>query len=333
MSRIRSAARSRSELPGAIGLVSLKRILVTGATGFVGGAVVPELARLGDVVAVACRPVAGAARTELVTDLAEPHDWRRLLDGVTDVVHLAARVHVMRDDEAGAAATLRVNFEATRALATASAEAGVGRFVFLSTVKVNGDSTAERPFTPDDMPRPIGAYAVSKHRAEEALAALPGAMERVILRPPLVYGPGVKGNFAALLRLCRAGLPLPLGAVANRRSLIAVENLASAIAATVAAPPGEGTRRYLVRDGEDLSTGDLVRRLAAAMDRRGRLVPIPPSWLEGALRIAGGAELAERLLHSLQVDDSAFRRDYRWQPPATVDAALAATARAYLAGR
>jgi nucleoside-diphosphate-sugar epimerase len=310
----------------------LKRILLTGATGFVGRAVLPELALLGEVVALARRPVAGAARTALVADLAEPHDWRTLLEGVTDVVHLAARVHVMKDDEAGAAATLRVNFEATRALAAAAAEAGVGRFVFLSTVKVNGDSTAERPFTPSDAPRPVGAYAVSKHRAEEALAALPGTMERVILRPPLVYGPGVKGNFAALLRLCRAGLPLPFGAVANRRSLIAVENLASAIAACIAAPPGEGTRRYLLRDGDDLSTGHLVRRLAAAMGRPSRLVPVPRSWLEGALRIAGRPELAERLLHSLQVDDSAFRCDYQWQPPVTVEAALAATARAFLAG-
>lgn len=319
-------------MPGGIGLASLKRILLTGATGFVGSAVLPELARLGEIVAVARRPVAGVARTELVADLAEPHDWRRLLEGVTDVVHLAARVHVMKDDAAGAAATLRVNFEATRALAAAASEAGVGRFVFLSTVKVNGDSTAERPFAPSDSPRPAGAYAVSKYRAEEALAALPGTMERVILRPPLVYGPGVKGNFAALLRLCRAGLPLPFGAVANRRSLIAVENLASAIAACIAAPPGGGTRRYLLRDGVDLSTGDLVRRLAAAMGRPGRLVPIPPSWLEGALRIAGRAELAERLLHSLQVDDSAFRCDYQWQPPVTVDAALAATARAFAGG-
>lgn len=310
----------------------MKRILLTGATGFVGRAVLPELALLGEVVALARRPVAGAARTALVADLAEPHDWRTLLEGVTDVVHLAARVHVMKDDEAGAAATLRVNFEATRALAAAAAEAGVGRFVFLSTVKVNGDSTAERPFTPSDAPRPVGAYAVSKHRAEEALAALPGTMERVILRPPLVYGPGVKGNFAALLRLCRAGLPLPFGAVANRRSLIAVENLASAIAACIAAPPGEGTRRYLLRDGDDLSTGHLVRRLAAAMGRPSRLVPVPRSWLEGALRIAGRPELAERLLHSLQVDDSAFRCDYQWQPPVTVEAALAATARAFLAG-
>jgi nucleoside-diphosphate-sugar epimerase len=309
----------------------LKRILLTGATGFVGRAALPALSRLGEVVAVARRPVAGATRTELVADIADPRDWRPLLEGITDVVHLAARVHVMKDDETGEAASMRVNFEATRALAVASAEAGVGRFVFLSTIKVNGDTTADRPFTPSDPPHPVGAYAVSKHLAEEALAALPAGMERVILRPPLVYGPGVGGNFAALLRLCRTGLPLPLGAVANRRSLIAVENLASAIATCVAAPSATGVCRYLLRDGDDLSTAELVRRLAAAMGRPSRLVPVPPSWLAAALRIAGRAELAERLLASLQVDDSDFRRDYRWRPPVGVDAALAATARAFVA--
>jgi nucleoside-diphosphate-sugar epimerase len=279
------------------------------------------------VVALARRPVAGAARTHLVEDLATVADWRPLLEGVTDVVHLAARVHVMGDDASGEAAFMRVNFAATGNLATAAAELGVARLVFLSTVKVNGDTTYARPFTEVDPPRPVGPYAASKYRAEQALAEIAGGMERIILRPPLVYGPGVKGNFAALLRLCRSGLPLPFGAVENRRSLVSVANLASAIAAAVAAPTREGCRTYLLRDGEDLSTPALIRRLAAALGRRARLVDVPPGWLAAALRLAGRGELAERLLGSLQVDDGAFRRDYGWRPPLSVDEGLAAAVR------
>jgi nucleoside-diphosphate-sugar epimerase len=305
----------------------VRRILVTGATGFVGRAVLPELARLGELVAVARRAVPEAARSHLVPDIAEVADWGAFLDGVTDIVHLAARVHVMGDDPEGEAGFMRVNLAATEALASAAAAAGVARFVFLSTVKVNGDATHSHPFTEGDPPRPVGPYAVSKLRAETMLTGLRTGMERVILRPPLVYGPGAKGNFAALLRLCRSGLPLPFGAVDNRRSLLAAANLASAIAACVAAPRRDGARTYLLRDGEDVSTPDLVRRLAAALGRRARLVPVPPSWLGAALRTVGRGELAERLLGSLQVDDGAFRRDYGWRPPLGLSDGLAAAAR------
>ena len=305
-------------------------ILVTGATGFVGGALLPVLAPHHRLV-LAQRRAGGAASgaaIRIVGDIGPRTDWSAALRDVDQVVHLAAHVHVTAAD-ADPAPFMRVNRDGTRHLAEKAARAGISRFVFLSSVKVHGDASGERPFRESDAPHPVDPYGQSKWAAEQALAevAAESAMEIVILRPPLVYGPAAKANFRTLVRLCLLGVPLPFGAIDNQRSLIYSGNLADAIRCVLAAPLQRGCRTYLLRDGTDLSTGDLVRRLAAAVNREARLPALPPDWLRGALRLVGKGAAADRLLASLAVDDSRFRADYAWRPPYTVDEGLARTAR------
>jgi nucleoside-diphosphate-sugar epimerase len=244
------------------------------------------------------------------------------LRGIDCVVHLAGRAHVTGDP----ASFRRINTAGTLRLAEAAQRGGVARFVFLSSVKVNGETTTARPFRDDDTPQPAGPYGESKWAAEQALAQLAaaGRMEVVILRPPLIYGPGVKANMLALLRLCRRGVPLPFGAIDNRRSLLYLGNLVDAIRRVVEAPAQPGCRTYLLRDGEDLSTATLVRALAAGLGRPARLLPIPPRFLAAALALAGKSAAGERLLGSLTVDDSRFRADFGWRPPYSVEAGIAA---------
>jgi nucleoside-diphosphate-sugar epimerase len=315
----------------------VSRILVTGAGGFVGSALLPLLLPRHRLVLAQRRPPDRAppegAEIRVVGEIGPDAEWSAALRDVDQIVHLAAHVHV-GDATADPATFMRVNAEGTKRLAEAASRAGINRFVFLSSVKVLGDASGEQPFRESDPPHPEDAYARSKWAAEQALAALatPNArmlrpMEIVILRPPLVYGPGAKANFRALVRLCLLGIPLPFGAVENRRSLIYSGNLADAIARVVAAPPRPGCRTYLLRDGRDLSTGDLVRGLAAGINREARLPAVPPDWLRAALRLIGKGAAADRLLGSLAVDDSRFRADYGWQPPYGVDEALALTAR------
>jgi nucleoside-diphosphate-sugar epimerase len=317
-------------------IAPVSRILITGATGFVGAALRRVLAPRHRLV-LAQRRAGGAApdgEIRIVGDIGPQTDWSAALRDVEQVVHLAAHVHVAAAD-ADPAPFMRVNREGTRRLAAAAARAGIGRFVFLSSVKVHGDSSGDGVFRESDTPHPADPYGRSKWEAEQALATLAGAsaMEIVILRPPLVYGPGAKANFRALVKLCLLGVPLPFGAIDNRRSLIYSGNLADAIACVVAAPlpsdsrTGRGCRTYLVRDGTDLSTGDLVRRIAAGVNREARLPALPPDWLRGALRLIGKGAAADRLLASLAVDDARFRADYAWRPPYTVDEGLALTAR------
>jgi nucleoside-diphosphate-sugar epimerase len=293
---------------------------VTGAGGFVGRALVPALERAGLGVRTAGRAELGAVGPDT--------KWREALAGIDAVVHLAARVHVMKEDAAAAEAEYdRVNHLGTVRLAEAAAQAGVRRLVFLSSVKVNGEATGEKAFAPEDTPAPVDAYGRSKLAAERALAeiAAAGRLEAITLRPPLVYGPGVKANFLALLRLCAAPWPLPFGAVDNRRSLVFVGNLADAIVTCLGAETPTPFATYLVRDDEDLSTAALIRRIRAAMGRPAGLVGVPPRLLDSALRALGRGALADRLLSSLQVDDRAFRRDFRWRPPFVSREALAET--------
>lgn len=300
----------------------MTRILVTGASGFVGQALCPELRRRGHEVVAASRAEVG--------DIGPATDWP--LAGIEAVVHLAARVHVMADAAADPWGEYRrVNVEGTRRLAEQAAGAGVRRLVFLSSIKVNGDDSGERPFTEDDPPDLDDPYGRSKWQAEQALAEVAGAsgLEVVTVRPPLVYGPGVKANFLALMRACRRRLPLPLGAVANRRSLIGLNNLVDALALCVAHPAAAG-RTYLVRDGEDLSTPELIRRLSRALGVAPRLLRVPPALLRLGGRIAGRRAAVERLLGSLVVDDSRIRRELGWVPPVPVDDGLARTARWFL---
>jgi nucleoside-diphosphate-sugar epimerase len=311
-------------------------VLVTGASGFVGRALCAALIAHGSTVRGAVR--SGASTQDLargcapavVGDVGPDTDWREALSGVTAVAHLAARVHVMRERSVDPlAAFRRVNVEGTLQLARSAAAAGVARLVFLSSVKVNGESSA-RPLTEVARPAPSDAYGVSKWEAEQALSGVSRetGLPIVVLRPPLVYGPGVKANFLRLMAAVERGVPLPLGSIDNRRSLVYLGNLVDAIRMCLT-HPGVAGRTYFVADGEDLSTPALVRRLAAALAVRPRLWPIPPAALAGLGALTGRRAAIERLTGSLQVDIGALRRDTGWSPPFSVDQGLAATARWY----
>jgi len=307
------------------------KIAIVGAGGFVGRTLVARLTADGHDVVPIVRTPRGMAGERRVEDIGPDTDWSGLLGDAEAVVHLAARVHVM-DDRAADPITLyrRVNVEGTLNLARQAAAAGVRRFLFLSSIKVNGEASAPgRPFRADDPPRPEDPYGISKWEAEDGLAAIrrQTAMEIVVVRPPLVHGPGVAGNFAALMRALRRGLPLPLGkAGGNRRSLVGIDNLADFIALALAHPAAAG-RVLLVADGEDLSTRDLLRRLAAAMGRKARLLPVPLSLLRLGARLVGKRAAADRLLGDLQVDIGESRDLLGWSPPLSVDEGLRRAAR------
>ena len=302
-------------------------ILVTGASGFVGRALCARLVADGRAVrALHGRQPAPAGTEAVRVDLAAGPDWPAVLAGVGAVVHLAGMAHV----PVGAAArdaVWRVNVRATEALGRAAAAAGV-RLVFVSSAKVLG---ATGSFTDASPPAPPDLYAESKWAAEQALAAIPG-LDYVILRPPLVYGPGVGANFLRLLKLMDTRLPLPFAAVEARRSLIGVANLADAIMTCLGT--GEPERRaYLVSDGEAPTLAELLRRIAAALGRPARLYPLPVALLAALARLGGQAGLVERLFSDLVVDDREFRIAYGWQAPVPLAAGLAATAAWYRAGQ
>ncbi len=309
---------------------------MTGASGFVGSALVPALHARGWQVRAAVRTSASSHGADEEVCVASIDDVRRWADAVRDidcVVHLAARVHVMNDTATDPLSAFRqINVRGTRALAHAAAQAGVRRLVFLSSIKVNGESTTGRaPFTEDDPPAPVDPYGVSKREAEDELLELGrgGPMEAVVIRPPLVYGPGVKANFHAMMRWLQRGVPLPLGAIHNRRTLIGLDNLVDLVA-TCLVHPSAANQVFLAGDGEDLSTTALLRRLAAALDAPARLVPFPASWLEIAAALLGRRAVAQRLCGNLQVDISKARRMLAWEPPLTVDEGLRRTAAEFL---
>ncbi len=307
-----------------------RNVLVTGANGFVGRAVCDYLAHKGHTVSGAARnpkTVPVVARPRLIGDLGPDTDWMDALFNVDVVVHLAARAHVMSEDpEAAAAAYATVNTEGTLHLAEAAASAGIKRFIFVSTIKVNGESTDLRPFTELDVAMPADPYAVSKWEAEMALWQVARAfkMEVVVLRPPLIYGPGVKGNFRSLLDLLNYRLPLPLGGIRNKRSLIFVGNLAGAIEVCLTHPhaPGE---TFLVKDDESLSTSKLIRRIDHAAGRRSRLFPVPRFILRLFGLLTGKSEAVARLTESLTVDDGRIRARLNWQPDFSTDHGLKET--------
>jgi UDP-4-keto-D-QuiNAc 4-reductase len=317
------------------------KVLITGATGFVGSAVIARIARDGQHEARAVsrqRSPTGAGQIEHVSigDLESEVDWRSAVRGVGAIVHTAARVHVMRDTAGDPlAAFRRVNVDATLGLARRAAEAGVRRFVFLSSVKVNGEETfPDRPFRPDDVPSAQGAYALSKLEAETGLERLStsSGMQVVIIRPPLVYGPGVKANFRSLMTWLRKGIPLPFGAVtANRRSLVALDNLVDLLV-TCITHPNAGDQKFLVSDGEDLSTADLLTRLGAALHHPARLIRVSPLLLDIAGRPLG-RDFARRLLASLQVDIRKTRDLLGWAPPIGVNEGLRRAADAFGSSR
>jgi nucleoside-diphosphate-sugar epimerase len=317
-------------------------VLVSGGNGFVAKALIPVLLGRGERVVATVRSLPARAGEVHIGDIDTGTDWSAVLCDCAAVVHLAARVHVMHDQTAEPLeAFRRVNTAGTLNLARQAANAGVRRFVFISTVKVNGDGcpsldpcAVTRVYREGDSPAPLGAYAVSKWEAEQGLREIARrtGMDLVILRPPLVYGPGAGGNFLRLMRLVARGVPLPFAAVANRRSLLYVGNLVDAIAHCLAYPAAAG-KTYLLSDGEDLSTPELVRRMALAMGRPARLLPLPVGVLRWVSGLLGKVDEAERLLGTLLIDSSAIRRDLDWRPPFSVHAGLAATAQWFGHGR
>ena len=310
-------------------------VLVTGATGLVGSAVLQALhSRTGSAARGAVRNgveatvgSAGPIWTP-VGDIGPACDWSQALADMRHVIHTAARVHIMRDAATDPLAEFRkVNVGGTVSLARQSAAAGVRRFILLSSIKVNGEQTEPgHAFASDDEPNPQDAYAISKHEAEVGLRAIAAdtGMEVVIIRPPLVYGPGVKANFVALLRAVARGVPLPLGSIHNLRSLIALPNLVDFIL-TCLTHPAAANQTFVVCDGEDLSTPDLVRRMARAMDRPARLLPVPPSMLIAGAALVGKRAAAERLCGNLQIDNRKARDLLGWTPPIDVDEGLCRT--------
>jgi len=307
------------------------RILVTGANGFVGGPVCRTLRDAGHQVVGAIRrelPPPPGIDYRLVGGLGPDTDWRAALEGIEAVVHLAARTHVMNETEADPlAAFRRVTRDGAISLASQAAAAGARRLIFLSSVKVNGESTPpDRPFRTEDPPTPQDAYGIAKAEAE-AVLRLQGGLDLTILRPPLVHGPGVKGNLLTLIGALRRRLPLPLGAIANRRSLIGVANLADAIRFCLETPATIGGT-FLVRDGKDVSTPELIRRLGAALGHRPLLLPLPVGLLRFAAKLTGRQAAFERLTGSLAVDDGPLRR-LGWQPPQSLDQGLEAMAASF----
>jgi nucleoside-diphosphate-sugar epimerase len=274
-----------------------------------------------------------SGRVEIIQvgDIGPTTDWGAALAGMDCVVHLAARTHVIHDTASDPLAEYRrINLDATAALARAAAAAGVRRLVFLSSIKVNGERTASTPFTEDDVPRPEDAYGTSKWEAEQALwkIAAETKLEVVVLRAPLVYGPGVKGNFLKLMNAVAHGIPLPLASLHNHRSLIYVGNLVAALISCIERPAAAG-KTFLVADDGDISTPELIRAMATALGTPARLVSFPPALLYTAAALFGKTAAVSRLAGSLQLDSSRIRHVLGWQPEYTLKQGLAETARWY----
>ncbi|CAI8831394.1 UDP-glucose 4-epimerase [Pseudomonas sp. IT-P12] len=310
-------------------------ILLTGASGFVGGAILNRLnhEKTRKVVA-AVRSESSLGRQSVQKVIVPSFDgltrWEEHLVGKDIVIHSAARVHVMNDVDADPLAAFRkVNVDATLNLARQAAAVGVRRFVFISSIKVNGEGTAQdRAYTADDVPAPMDPYGISKMEAEQGLRELAAetGMEVVIIRPVLVYGPGVKANFLNMMRWLYKGVPLPFGAIRNSRSLVALDNLVDLVL-TCVDHPRAANETFLVSDGEDLSTTALLTKMAKALEKPARLIPVPSWIIESGAGLLGKSGLSQRLCGSLQVDISKTRDLLDWTPPLSVDEALAITAK------
>lgn len=303
-------------------------ILLTGSTGFLGRSLAKDIAGQRDCLLSVSLRSAGSNCPYMhfeIPDLTIATDWTAALANQQVVIHAAARAHIMKDEVADPLAEYRkVNVDGTINLARQAAEAGVKRFIFISSIKVNGEQTPlGKPFTAADVPAPEDAYGISKFEAEQGLQLLAKetGMEMVIIRPPLVYGPGVKGNFANMNRLVAKGLPLPLGAVHNQRSLVSLDNLVDLII-TCIDHPAAANQVFLAGDGQDLSTTELLKGVAKAMGKPSRLLPIPAGLLLFGASILGKKAMAQRLLGSLQVDITKTRQVLGWRPPLTVEQGL-----------
>lgn len=312
------------------------KVLVTGANGFVGKALCKSMESNGWHVRGTVRSAEQAAKLPAgvevvqIESIGEETDWSDALAGVDTVVHLAARVHVMNDTATDPLSAFRqVNVAGTERLARMAATNSVKRFVYISSVKVNGEG-ALTPYTEHAASAPQDPYGVSKWEAEQILhkIAAETGLEIGILRPPLVYGPGVKANFLRLFKIVDRGIPLPLDSINNHRSLIYLGNLVDAIVACINHPKASG-RTYLVSDDEDVSTPELIRSVAAALDRPARLFPFPPTLMRFAGKLFGKSDAVERLISSLTIDSSKIRQELGWKPPYTLEQGLRETVKWY----
>jgi nucleoside-diphosphate-sugar epimerase len=317
------------------------KVLITGASGFVGSAAVTSFASAGwFVVAQSRNPLNGKFLSTNIQSLQfSPVDaalWQSVLTGCDAVLHTAARVHQVNDTSTNPLADYRaVNTEQTLGLARNAASHGVKRFVFLSSIKVNGEWTSENhPFRADDVPAPVDPYGISKHEAETGLReiAMQTGMQVVIVRPPLVYGPGAKANFLTMMRWLERGVPLPLGAIHNQRSLIGLGNLVDLLEKCIT-HPAAANQTFLASDGQDVSTTELLRVLAQALQVKPRLIPVPQAVLEGGLKLLGRGDLAQRLCGNLAVDIAKTHDLLVWTPPFSLEQGLRSTAEHFLAQR
>lgn len=310
------------------------QIILTGATGFVGGAILNRLQReqkypVTAVVRGGSALQVSAVPVIRINTFDGDTQWQNHLESADVIIHSAARVHVMNDVESDPLAAFRkINVEGTLNLARQAAASGVRRFIFVSSIKVNGEGTQSgEAYTADDVPAPADPYGISKMEAEQGLLQLATqtGMEVVIVRPVLVYGPGVKANFQSMMRWLSKGVPLPFGAIHNRRSLVALDNLVDLLL-TCITHPAAANQTFLVSDGDDLSTTALLSKMARALQKPARLIPVPSWMLKTGAALLGKKALSQRLCGSLQVDISKTRTLLGWTPPVSVDQALMATA-------
>jgi nucleoside-diphosphate-sugar epimerase len=315
-------------------------IALTGGSGFVGSGILQRLIDTGYPIHALVRCINVGLPEKVcqisVGDLSTVTDFKVVLNGCQVVIHAAARVHVMKEAADEPLVEYRkVNVDGTLNLARQAAAAGVRRFIFISSIKVNGEGTAPgASYKADDVPAPVDPYGISKMEAEHGLRALAAetGMEMVIIRPVLVYGPGVKANFLSMMCWLNKGLPLPFGVIYNKRSVVALDNLVDLIV-TCIDHPAAANQTFLVSDGEDLSTSELLRRMGVALGKPARLLPVPSWLLEQGARLLGKQALAQRLCGSLQVDISKTRELLGWTPPVSVDEALRRTAVHFIAQR
>lgn len=314
---------------------AMTTIGLSGATGFIGSALLKKLdSNAYRARRLLHRPDPGLHQPDdcVVGDIGPATEWRHALEGVDCVVHLAARTHILNEHSPDSlAAYRRINVEGTGNLARQAVRAGVRRFIFLSSIKVNGESTADQPYRETDTPAPIDAYGISKLEAENVLRDICScsAMELVIVRPPLVYGPGVKGNFLRLMQLIQRGIPLPLASVNNRRSLIHVENLADAICSCLETPAAAG-QTFLASDhDEGIATSTMITLLGEGLNRPARLFPFPPRLLQLAGAMLGQSATIARLTGSLSVNATHLRNVTGWRSRIPLDQGLIETAQWY----
>lgn len=308
------------------------RVLITGASGFVGSQLLSTMHSSGLSIkarsAFRLQPKKFVEDYDVVGNIGPLTDWTNALSGIDVVIHLAARVHVMEDASEDPLAEYRiVNVEGTLNLARQAAAAGVRRFIFLSSIKVNGEATAPGEFfTEVSSPKPMDPYGISKYEAELGLKAIceQTGMEYVIIRPPLIYGPGVKANYQRLIQVVKKGFPLPFGCINNKRSMLALDNLIDFIVLS-SKDPRAANQTFLLSDGQDLSSKELVIKIALALGQAPRVLPVPASLLKLLGFMLGRSAAIDRLLGSLQIDSGKARLFLGWKSPISVDEGIART--------